>query len=83
MLAAKKGSAKASMRNTRVPNSRMAATGVRKPIIWGAKIYITTPIRAITPMPRPMVSQAKLRQRSCRPAPNVCPTSVEAASPIP
>ena len=51
MLAAKKGSAKASMRNTVVPNSRMSSTGDNTPIISGAKTNMTTPMRAITPMP--------------------------------
>ena len=83
MAAANIGSAKASMRSTCVPRSRISSTGVIRPIISGAKTYITTPIKAITAIPIPTVNLAKLRHKPYCPAPILCPTSVVAASPIP
>ena len=83
MAAANMGSAKASMRNTCVPKARISSTGVINAIISGANTYITTPIKAITAMPMPTVSLAKLRHKPYCPAPMLCPTSVVAASPMP
>ena len=83
MAAAKNGSANASMRSTVAPNWRISSTGERNPIISGAKTNITTPMNAITPMPRKTVIRANDLARLLCPAPMLCPTSVVAASPIP
>ena len=83
MAAAKKGSANASIRRTDVPRACISATGDNKLIISGAKIYMITPMNAITSIPKNMVIHAKLRCRSRLPAPTLCPTRVVAASLIP
>ena len=59
MLAAKPGSAHASMRRHSAPNWRTASSGVSEAIISGAAIYITTPMKVITAMPRSVVIHAK------------------------
>ena len=51
MAAANIGSAKASMRSTWAPRSRMDSTGVMSDISSGAKTYISTPMSVMTAMP--------------------------------
>ena len=59
MLAAKPGSAHASMRKHSTPNWRTISSGVKEAIISGAAMYIINPISVITPIPNSVVIHAK------------------------
>ena len=83
MEAAKRGSAKASMRNTWAPRVRTPASGVSMEKIQGAAMYIKIPVQVITPTPRATLSHAKRLAWSLRSAPMLCPTRVVAAAAMP
>jgi hypothetical protein len=77
------GSAKASMRRTFVPRARIASSGDNIPIIKGAKAYKSTPVPAITAIPRQVASHPSRLVISFLPAPMLWPIRVVAAVPIP
>ena len=83
MEAAKRGSAKASMRSTAAPRVWTAPSGVSMEKIHGAAIYMRTPVPVMTPTPRPTLSQAKRLAWSLRSAPMLWPTRVVAAAAMP
>ena len=73
------GSAKASMRRTRVPKAMISGSGVNIAIICGAKRYSSPPVSTMTAMPSSTVTQPNRRAICRRPAPTLCPTTIAAA----
>ena len=55
MEAANIGSAQASMRSTLAPSDEIAVSGVMMASMKGAKMYMITPIKVMTAMPKPTV----------------------------
>ena len=83
MEAAKRGSAKASMRSTCTPRLRTAASGVSIVKMAGARRNMTTAVPPMTAMPSAVDSQANRRARRFSPAPRLWPTRVVAAAEMP
>ena len=83
MAAANIGTANASIRKMETPSETTSGTGVMTPIIKGAARYMIAPITVMTAIPITTVIRAKLRAKSWRFAPRLCPTNVVAASAIP
>ncbi len=69
MLAAKRGSAKSSMRKTSIPSCCTAFTGVRKANTYGQMKYMMMAVRPMMNMPVKVVSHANVLARSLRFAP--------------
>ena len=83
MLAANIGSAHASMRRISAPSFTTLPSVVIICISSGANTPMSKPINAMMAIPKPTDIHAKLRMRSFRLAPRLCPTSVVAASEMP
>ena len=79
MAAPNSGSANTTIRSTSVPSATTSASGLRIPMIHGARKYMAADITAIMDIPSSTVTQPSRVTRSRRLAPTLWPISVTAA----
>ena len=79
MAAPNSGSENTTIRSTSVPSDTTSASGLRMPMIHGARTYMAADITAMMDMPSSTVTQPSRVTRSRRLAPTLWPISVTAA----